>query len=166
MFPCTHNNTAVIINLHQAKFLGSVRTVGDAADSDIGVHVAVVVDKLHVVHAVQMIPRQDDNILDDPVLDVAQEPSVLPDGVGSALEPGTVSGRLGGGEDLDESLPAKADARAHVVGTGQVTVQRGGVELGEDVDLADAAVNAVALSCKSMRGDVMHSAIVGQCGFL
>ena len=85
------------------------------------------------------------DILDDPVLDVTEQPSILPDSVGSALEPGAVSGSLGGGKDLDESLAAKADTGAHVVGASQVAVQRGRVELGEDVDLADAAVDAVAL---------------------
>ena len=143
-FP-SHNDAAFVIDLHQAKLLGAVGAVGDAADGDVGVHVAVVIDELHVVHAVQVIPRQYHDILDDPVLDIAEQPSILPDSVGSALEPGAVCGSLGGGKDLDESLAAKADTGAHVVGASQVAVQRGRIELGEDVDLADAAVDAVAL---------------------
>ena len=63
----------------------------------------------------------------------------------SHLEPVDVSGGLRCGEHLDESLAPKSDSRPHVVGTAQVAVERGGVELGQDVDLADPAVDAVAL---------------------
>ena len=134
-----HNNASVVVNLHQAELLGPVGTIGDAADGDVGIHLAVVVDKLHVVHAVPergwmdrlshnhaltsrhwgatnpvgnssvrvfpllfqtprdwspshspslhppVISREDDNVLNHAVLDVAEQPGVLPDSIGSAL---------------------------------------------------------------------------------
>lgn len=47
------------------------------------------------------------------------------------------------GEDLDEAFVL---VTSHVsgVGSGEVAVKRGGVELREDVDLVDVAVEAVA----------------------
>lgn len=47
------------------------------------------------------------------------------------------------GEDFDEAFVL---VTSHVsgVGTGEMAVKRGGVELGEDVDLVDVAVEAVA----------------------
>ena len=47
-----YHNAPVLVNLHQPKLLGTVVPVGQAANGDVGVIVPVVVDKLHVVHAV------------------------------------------------------------------------------------------------------------------
>jgi len=48
----THNHTALIIDLHQAKLFRALRGVGQRADGDVRVGLPVVVHKLHVVHAV------------------------------------------------------------------------------------------------------------------
>lgn len=52
-----------------------------------------------------------------------------------------VAGRLRGGEDLDKALARGARG---VIRLGHVAVERGGVVLSEDVNLVDAAVEAVA----------------------
>lgn len=92
----------------------------------------------------QVITGQDNNVLNGPVLGVAQQPGVLPDGIGGTLEPLLLSGSLGSSQDLNETITTEADTATHVVSTGEVTVQRSGVELGQNVNLADAAVDAVA----------------------
>ena len=55
--------------------------------------------------------------------------------------PGLVIGRLCGCKDLHESVAH--DAAREVVGAGEMAVEGGGVELREDVDFVDAAVDAV-----------------------
>ncbi len=60
------------------------------------------------------------------------------------LKPLCVLGRLRGRQHLHKAVAAKLDAVAKVVGARQMPVQRRGIELGQHVDLADAAVDAVA----------------------
>ena len=91
----------------------------------------------------QVVARQDDHVLHRPVFDVRKQPGVLAHRVRRALEPLLVRGRLRGGQDLDEAVPAKPHARPDVVRAGEVAVEGGGVELGEDVHLVDAGVDAV-----------------------
>jgi hypothetical protein len=84
--------------------------------------VAVLLHKVHVVHAVQVVAwrdvcsaraarirrarrvrtRQDDDVLHILVLDVRKQPGVLAHGVSGALEPlrAAGAGRLRGGQDL------------------------------------------------------------------
>lgn len=68
------------------------------------------------------------------------------------LEPVGVFRTLLSGEDLDKAFVL---VTSHVsgVGSGEMAVQRGGVELREDVDLVDVAVEAVA------DGDVDESVV-------
>ena len=91
-----------------------------------------------------MVARKDDNILNGPVFNVLKQPSILPDSICSPLEPLLVCGRLCGCQHLHKTISPKADPAAKVVGAGQVAIQRGAVELGQDVDFADAAIDAVA----------------------
>ena len=66
-------------------------------------------------------------------------PQVLPHGVGGALVPAGVVQRLLGGEDFHEAAVEGVED----VGAADVLVQAGGVELREDVDAVQAAVDAV-----------------------
>ena len=67
-------------------------------------------------------------------------PRGLADGVGRALEPVGVVGRLLGREDLDEPLAEQV----HPIGLADVPVERRRVELRQDEDPPDVGVQAVA----------------------
>lgn len=50
-----------------------------------------------VFESVQVVSREDHDVLNGAILDVLKQPGVLPHGVGCALEPLLVCGRLRGG---------------------------------------------------------------------
>ena len=94
------------------------------------------VEHLAVVHAVQLIARQDEDMFDARLLDVAD---VFANGVGGAFVPvGAFEGLLCG-EDFDES-PMEG---IEVVGVADVTMQADRVELGQQIDPVQTAVEAV-----------------------
>jgi hypothetical protein len=84
-----------------------------------------------------VVAREDQVVVGVVALDVAAR---LPHGVGRALEPVRVLGRLLGREDLDE--PLREDVQP--VGGGDVAVERRRVELRQDEDAADLGVEARA----------------------
>ena len=106
-------------------------------DRDVGLPVDVRVDQLAVVHAVEMIAGEDQVVVGVVAREVARR---LPHGVGRALKPVRVVGRLLGGEDLDEPLAEEI----HPVGLRDVPVERRRVELRQHEDPADVGVQAVA----------------------
>jgi hypothetical protein len=111
--------------------------VTNRGDGDVGLPVDVRVEELAVVHAVQVIARQNEVIVGI----VAHEvPRRLSHGVGRALEPVRVVGRLLGGQDVHEA----AREQVHPVRLGDVPVERGRVELRQHEDPADVGVEAVA----------------------
>ncbi len=88
------------------------------------------------VHAVELVAGEDEHVVDAGLLDV---PQVLPHGVGGALIPAGVVERLLGGKDFHEAAVEGVED----VGAADVLVQAGGVELREDVDAVQAAIDAV-----------------------
>ena len=96
-----------------------------------------VVDQLAVIHPVEMIAGEDQVVVGVVPHEVARG---LPHGVGRALIPVRVVGRLLGGEDLDEPLAE----RVHPVGLRDVPVERRRVELRQHEDAADVGMQAVA----------------------
>ena len=106
-------------------------------DRDVGLPVDVRFDHLGVVHPVEMIAGQDQVVVG---LVAREVPRGLADGVGRALKPAGVVGRLLGRQDLDEALAEQI----HPVGLRDVPVQRRRVELRQDEDPPDVGVQAVA----------------------
>jgi len=98
-----------------------------------------------VIHAVEVIAGQDDHILNVLVLGVLQQPQVLANGVRGSLEPplAVVAGPLRSRQNLHIAIAEVAPV-AEVVGARKMAVQGGGIELREDVDFVDPAVDAVA----------------------
>mmetsp|Transcript_5893 Transcript_5893/g.23872 ORF Transcript_5893/g.23872 Transcript_5893/m.23872 type:complete len:664 (-) Transcript_5893:98-2089(-) len=139
------DDAAGVVDLHQAEVRGALIVHGQAADGDVRVHLPVAVDKRHVVHAVQVVAGEDDNVLHVLVLDVLKQPAVLAHGVRGALEPllAAEAGGLRRREHLHEAVAAVHDAVAEVVRAREVAVERHRVELRQDVHLADARVEAV-----------------------
>ena len=92
------------------------------------------------VHAVELIAREDQHVLDAGLREVAQ---VLAHGVGRALVPVALVvvfvHRLLGGEDFDEAAAEVVEA----VGAADVAVQAHRLKLREHVDPVHAAVDAV-----------------------
>ena len=119
---------------HARRLVGRHRLRGDR---DVGLPVDVRLDDLGVVHAVEVIAGEDDVVVGLVAGDV---PRGLADGVGRALEPVGVVGRLLGRQDLDESLAEEV----HPVGLADVPVERRRVELRQDEDPPDVGVQAVA----------------------
>ena len=91
-------------------------------------------DKVAIVHPVQMVSREDEEVLNSITNGLLKEPHVLPHSIGSTLKPVLVRGTLGGGKDLDKPT-AVVPSHGGVVGLGEMAVERCRVELGEGVDL-------------------------------
>ena len=126
-----------VVHLEDAErgrlFLGD----GDDRHRRVGVALAVGLQHLRVVHAVELIARQDQDVARRRAPHV---PQALADGVGGALEPVAAFLGLLGGQHADERR------REHVelVGHRDVLVQALRVELRQHEDLAQARVQAVA----------------------
>jgi hypothetical protein len=142
---CELIDAAGLIDLHQAEIRSTLIVHGETTDGDISVHLTVTLDESHVVHAVKVITGEDDDVVNILVLDVLKQPRVLANGVGGALEPllTTQTWCLSGGEHLHEASAAVHDAVTEVVRAREVSVEGHRVELGEDVHLGDARVEAV-----------------------
>lgn len=109
---------------------------------------AILEDEIHACSradwgSAQVVSREDDDVLDHSVLDVLEQPCILPDCIRGPLEPFLVCRGLRRCQDLHKPVTTKAHARAHVVGASQVAIERCGVELRENVDFGDAGVDAV-----------------------
>ena len=102
-------------------------------DRDVGAALDVRLDQLAEIHAIEMIAREDQEV----VRVVSREVSCgLPDGVGRALEPVRALRGLLGGQHLDEAIREEVQP----VGLRDVPVERRRVELRQDEDPLQAGV--------------------------
>ena len=62
------NNAPRVVDLHEAKVRGAVALDGQGPDRDVSARCTVVLDELEVVHAVEVVSREDDDIFDGAVL--------------------------------------------------------------------------------------------------
>ena len=90
------------------------------------------------IHLVKLVAAEDEEPLPGLLEKVGE---VLAHGVGRALIPTGPGGGLLRGENFHEAAGAE---NIEFVGRVDVPVQRGGVELGQHIDVADAGVEAVA----------------------
>ena len=94
--------------------------------------------ELAVIHAVELIAREDQHFVDIPLL---EEPLVLANGIGGAFKPtGALRGLLSS-KHFNKPL---VKTRGEVEGLGDVAIEGGAVELSQHVDLVDPTVDAVA----------------------
>ena len=103
-----------------------------------------------VVHLVDVVAGEDDDVLR---LLRADGVDVLVDGVGGALVPG-LGDALHGGKDLDELAEFLGDDGAPAL--ADMAVEREGLVLGEDVDVAKLGVDAVG------EGEVDNAVLAGE----
>ena len=79
------------------------------------------------IHAIELVAAEDEQVFE---IVVQEMDEVFADGVGGALIPGGVGEGLFGREDFDEA----AGEMIELVGLRNVAVERGGIELGQQVD--------------------------------
>ncbi len=127
-----------------------VRGDGEGGEGDVGAGVAVLLQHEGVVHLVDVVAGEDDDVLG---LLGADGVDVLVDGVGGALVPG-LGDALHGREDLDELAEFVGDDGAPAL--ADVAVERERLVLGEDVDVAQVGVDAVG------EGDVDDAVLAGE----
>ena len=126
-----------IVHLHDAEAAGLMALHRLGRDRHIRARGHVLLDHVGDVHAVQLIAGEDHDQLRILVHEVAE---ILPNRVGRSLEPRLRNHRLHGGQDLHIPLRKLVEA----VRALNVPVQGNAVELREQEDLADPAVDAVA----------------------
>ena len=124
-------------DLDDAELGDLVGRDGQGGDGDVGAGVAVLLLHQGVVHLVDVVAGEDEDVLG---LFGADGVDVLEDGVGGALVPG-LGDALHGGEDLDELAELGGDDRPPAL--ADVAVERERLVLGEDVDVAQVGVDAV-----------------------
>ena len=93
-------------------------------------------DDLAEIHPVELVAAQNEHVIERMIQKMNH---VLAHGVGGALIPRGVRRRLFGGEDFHEAAAEVVE----LVGLRDVPVQRGGVELRQQIDAAQAGVDAV-----------------------
>ena len=125
------------VESEDAHLGGVVNRDGLCGDRDVGAAIDMGIDEVAVVHPVEMVARENQVVVRVVPLDLARG---LPDGVGGALKPVGVVGRLFGRQDLDEPVAEEI----HAVGLRDVAVERRRVELRQDEDAPDVRVEAVA----------------------
>ena len=124
------------IRVHDAEGVRLLALHRDGGNGQVGLGIDVLLEHVAKIHAVKLIAREDDVIIVRILEEIAQ---VLPHGIGRALVPARVRGRLLRGEDLDEG----ARELIEIVRRIDVLVQRGGIELREHVDAAQPGIDAI-----------------------
>jgi hypothetical protein len=110
---------------------------GQRGDGDIGTGVAVLLLHQGVVHLVDVVAGEDEDVLG---FFRADGVDVLIDGVGCALIPG-LGDALHGGEDFNEFAELIGDNRTPAF--ADVAIERQSFVLGHDVDMTQTGVDAV-----------------------
>lgn len=88
------------------------------------------------VHAVELVAGENEYVANAVFF---EEANLFADGVGGALVPVGAIESLLGGEDFDEAVVEEVE----VIGLADMSMEADGIELGEDVDAADIAVDTV-----------------------
>ena len=104
-------------------------------------HVGILLDVLHehglVVHFVDMVARQDDDVFGCVALD---DVDVLKNGVGGAGVPGSVGDALAGGKDVEALVALQPE---EIPAALQMTDQAVGLVLGRHADASDAGIERI-----------------------
>jgi hypothetical protein len=101
------------------------------------------------VHPVELVAAEDEGVIE---IVVEEMEEVFANGVGGALIPGSIGKGLFGGEDFDET----AGEMVELIALGNVAMEGGGVELGEEVNAFEAGVDAVR------NGDIDEAIFAGE----
>ena len=124
------------VHLHDPEVGGVAGVDGDGGDGDIGAQFFVMVQHFHKIHLVELVARQDQDIV---AVEGAEVAETLADGVGRSLVPGGVVGGLFRSQDIDKGRAEGAE----MVGILDMPVQRRGVELGQDEHPGYSGIQAI-----------------------
>jgi hypothetical protein len=94
------------------------------------------VEHILEVHAIELVATEDDVVICILVMEMLE---VLTNGIGGSLIPGIGLVGLLGSQDFNKAVAERVEN----IRIGDVIVQGGGVELGQDIDLPDTAVDTV-----------------------
>jgi hypothetical protein len=141
---------AVFLHLDDTEIGDFIGSDGEGGDGDVGSGLAVHLLHQGIVHLVDMVAGEDEDVLG---LLRADGVDVLEDGVGGALIP-ALGNALHGRKDLDELAEFAGDDRAPAF--ADVAIEREGFVLSEDVDVAKVGVDAVR------EGDIDNPVLTGK----
>ncbi len=130
-------DATIAIRGHDAESGDRLSLDWDRSDGEIRAGVDMLADHLAVIHAVELVSAEDDEIFATVLEEI---PHVLTNRIRRALIPPGAFRRLLGGEDVHEAGSEIVELIALV----DVRMQRGAVELSENVNPAQAGVQAVA----------------------
>ena len=129
-------DAVVVVNLHDAAGLGLVAPDRHRGDGDVRAGFAVLLDHLLKIHPIQLVAAQDEQVVEIVVHKVDE---IFPHRVRRAFIPRCVVERLLRREDFHEA----GGELVELVGARNVAVQRGGIELRQNVNAPEAGVDAV-----------------------
>ena len=135
--------------MHNAKARGKLTPHRDGGHGQFRIPLHMRGNDFAKVHPVQLVSTQNQHILKVIVQDVDQ---VLPNGIGRALVPRVARRGLLCCKDVNKTLRKVVE----LVGVGNMPMQRGRVELSQQINLVEPGVDAVR------DGDVHQAILPGQ----
>src|SRR5438045_3081238 len=123
------------INLHDPKAGNVLAWDRQSGDCDLSAIVNVLRDQVAQVHAIQLVPTQDQHVIE---LIVHEVDEVFANGIRGSLIPGRVGEGLFSGKDFDET----AREMVEFVRLRNVPMERSGVELSQEKDALEPRVQA------------------------
>jgi hypothetical protein len=135
--------------VHDAEVRGRRAGDRDGRDGDRRLLLDVLADDIAIIHAVELIAAENDEVIVRTLEEIAHVPS---DGVGRALVPMSAAGSLLGRQHLHEG-PGEL---VELIGRGDVPDERGAVKLREHVHLPEPRVDAVG------NGDIDDAIFAGK----
>ena len=139
------------IGLHDAQRLGGAPAHRDGGDGEVGLRLDVLLQNSPEIHPVELVAAQDQGVIEVRAAEVDQ---VLPHRVRGSLVPRGVGMALLRRQDLHKAWGEVVELERSV----DVPVERGGEELGQQVDPPHAGVDAVG------DGDV-HQPVLARQGY-
>ena len=131
------DDAAGFVRLEQTEIRRGRPIRGNDRDREIRARLHVPSDELPIVHAIEVVAREDEQVLVLPLLEMRK---ALADRVRRPLEPVAIAGCLLRRQNLDEPVRETAEP----VRSDDMSVERGGVELRENEDTNDVGIDAVA----------------------
>src|SRR5579884_3694551 len=124
------------IDLHDAQCFRFRAPHRDGRDGEVGAGLHVLVHDAAEIHPIKLVAAQDEQIFEIMVQDVNQ---IFAHGIGGTLIPRRIGKRLFGGKYLDEP----AAEMVELVRLRDVAMQGSGVELRQQINAAQAGIDAV-----------------------
>ena len=109
---------------------------GNRGDGDVGAGSGMLTDDPAKIHPIQLVAAEDEQVIEIVIEEVRE---IFPHGVGGTFIPRRVGERLPRREDFHEA----ARKEVEFIRARNVAVQRGGIELRQNVNAPESGVNAV-----------------------